>query len=373
MESINISSGGWIDDDETVTVKKYSHMLEVTNSSNKQTNLKKYKRHDKNTYVNTVTGELIEYKQNDMKILKWVKREVANAKDILINNFYGHQNVLFITLTYNKPVIDFKEVQRNFRNFYNKLQRRYGKLIYFQVVELQKNRWQKKKQKSLHIHLALKNPNVKRFSIENDEICVLWEKGFTKTDRLETVNKIASYFFKDFLYQENLRLYPKYKNIFQCSQGLKDVTTETYTMKEFLNKYGEAFYRENSNIINIIDNKTGKIMCIHKKQNYMPRKYKKKNKSNYKCIIPIRFIKVENDKIVCDDIYTFRRRYLKRYGIKIPINTKNTVLMDKIRKMQKRKKQWILLKATFPLKYDLSNTTVIDILDEKDIVVNRLF
>ena len=47
--------------------------------------------------------------------------------------------------------------------------------------------------------------------------------------------------------------------------------------------------------------------------------------------------------------------------------------MNKIKKMKKKKKQWIVLKATFPLKKDLSNATIIDVLDEKEIIINHLF
>ena len=144
-------------------------------------------------------------------------------------------------------------------------------------------------------------------------------------------------------------------------------------MSEFLEKYGDDCYLDSSTAIDVVDSKTNKIMCSNIVKTFKSRKYKRKPKKKFITKRIVRFIKTEDDKMVCDDIYYYKSRYKKSYGIKIPIDTKNTVLMDKIKKLEKRKKQWVVLETTFPIKYGLVGSRVIDIVDKKDMERNYLF
>ncbi len=372
MSNVEIqpSDNTWIGNDDVVTVKHFSGCKKVHYSSHEQNNLSNYKKLNNKCCINKVTNKIIGYKQNTNKVPKYVAREVARGKDILIHHFSGHQNVLFFTLTFEKAYMDISGTKKHFNSFLKKLKRRYGKLIYFYVIELQKER----KEPSLHIHAAIKMVEQKRFTVNKDEAEVLWGHGFIKAKRLYNVQKISSYFFKDFFREENLKIYPKNSHIYYSSQGLKPPTVEKLTMTEFLEKYGDDYYLDNAIANNVIDGKTKKIMCSNIDKFFKPRKYKRKSKRKFKLKIAIRFIKMEADKLLCDDIYstTKRNKCFKTYGIKIPLDTKNTILMNKVRKLKKGK-QWILLESTFPLGYGLCNAKVIDILDEKDITRTYLF
>lgn len=366
---LEFNDNTWIADEDMVTVKHFPDEKQVHYNSNPQKHLGGYQRQDKDTYLNTTTGEIGKYKHNVDKVPKFVTQEVARGKDILINHFAGHQNVLFFTLTFDEAYMDIKGTQKYFNSFLRKLKRIYGNLIYFYVIELQKER----KEPSLHVHAAIKRTEHKRFKVDKDEAKALWGHGFAKPKRLYNVEKISTYFFKDFFREENLKIYPKNSHIYYHSIGLKGPTVEELTMSEFLKKYGDDYYLDNSVAKDVIDCKTQKVICSNIDKYFKERKYKRKSQRKYKVKRAIRFIRIEADKIICDDIYSSKKRYSKTYGIKIPLDTKNTVLMEKVRKLKKFKKQWVLLESKFPMGYGLCNAKVIDILNEADIVETHLF
>lgn len=366
---LEFTNNTWIDDEEIVTVKHFSDAKQVHYNSNPQKHLAGYKRLNKNTYINPTTGEIKTYKHNACKVPKFVAESVARGQDILIQNFAGHQNVIFFTLTFDKACMDIAGTQKYFNNFLKKIKRRYGELKYFYVIELQKER----QEPSLHIHAAIKSMDMKRFRIENDDAKALWGHGITKTERLYNIEKISNYFFKDFFRAKNLKIYPKNSNICYHSTGLKPPKVEMLTMAEFISKYGDDYYLDGTTGKDVIDTKTNKVMCSNIDKIFKQRTHKRKAKIKYPLKRTVRFIKVEDDKMLCDDIYFNRRKGCKTYGLKITLNTKNTVLMDKVRKLKRKKKCLILLEYTFPIPQDLSNTTIIDILDENDVIINHLF
>lgn len=362
-----IAEGGWIDDKTQVTIKNYRNTITVQSSSNssKPTKLKSYRKKDKYTYINAETGEEKQYIFNNEKVLDTVKREVENAKDILLYNFWGHQNVVFITLTCETPTMDFKTIRKYFRNFYNKLKRKYGKLIYFYIIELQKERVEP----SLHIHAVIKHTEKKRFSIPYDELVQLWKKSglySCSIERVETVEVLGTYFFKDFLDVETLKLYPKNSHIFYCSINLERVKKETCTMEEFIEKFEEEFYRDSSIINNIIDEETDKIMCRYIKQVYKPRKHKKHKKFIRTINKELTVKQIEDTYLIVDDTPK------KIKSIKLKINYQDEKLMKKIKALKKRK-YILVLRYEFSLRYDLSNAVIVDVIDKKDIQENHLF
>lgn len=363
----DITEGGWIKNDTQVTFKNYGNIIGVQSSSNsnKPTKLKQCLPKSKYTYINTATGEEKPYMLNDGKVLETVQREVKDASDILLRNFWGHQNVVFITLTCEIPTMDFKQIRKYFRNFYKKLNRKYGKLIYFYIIELQKERVEP----SLHIHAVIKHTEKKRFFIPYEELVQLWDKSglwSCSIERVTTIEKLCTYFFKDFLDEETLKLYPKHSHIFYSSINLERVEKETCTMEEFIEKFGEKFYRDSSIINNIIDEETDKIMCRYIKQVYKTRKHKKHKKfiRTIKKILTVK--QIENTYLIVDDT----PRKIK--SIKLKINYQDEELMKKIKALKKRK-YILVLRYEVSLRYDLSNAVIVDVIDKKDIQENHLF
>lgn len=362
-----ITEGGWIKKDTQVIIKNYGDTIKVQSSSNssKPTKLKSYRKKDKYTYINAETGEEKPYMLNDGKVLETVQREVKDASDILLRNFWGHQNVVFITLTCETPTMDFKQIRKYFRNFYNKLKRKYGKLIYFYIIELQK----KRAEPSLHIHAVIKHTEKKRFFIPYEELVQLWDKSglwSCSIERVTTVEMLCTYFFKDFLDEETLKLYPKHSRIFYSSINLDRVEKETCTMEEFIEKFGEKFYRDSSIINNIIDEETDKIMCRYIKQVYKPRKHKKHKKfiREIKKVLTVK--QIEDTYLIVNDTPK------KIKNIKLKINYQDEELMNKIKALKKRK-YILVLRYEVSLRYDLSNAVMVDVIDKKDIQENHLF
>ena len=117
---LEFTDNAWIADDDTVTAKHFAGGIQVHYNSNPQNHLAGYKRVDKNTYFNPVTGEVETYKQNADKVLKNVATQVRRGKDILIHHFSGHQNVLFFSLTFEKAYMDIVGTQEYFNKFLKK-------------------------------------------------------------------------------------------------------------------------------------------------------------------------------------------------------------------------------------------------------------
>lgn len=179
-----------IPNDAIVKVTEYEaqRILEVKNCSNMRYNqesnkyentLADYRRISDTEFLNIRTGEISKYKSSTKRNRESLKKSMNQLRALIMNNFKGGKNELFVTLTTEDIITDVKEFKRLFKKFWRRVKKTYKSLEYVGVIELQKRG-------AIHAHLIIKDTRHDCLFIKNDEILKLWEQGLTKTSRISS-------------------------------------------------------------------------------------------------------------------------------------------------------------------------------------------
>ena len=107
-----IGQGYLIPEDAQVKVKEYTNDVKVlTYVSNKSNNLRRYKRISNKEYIDMETGEILQYNVQEVKSEKSLRRTLNGPlTDLLLNNFNGGNNEIFVTLTFSWYMNDFNKM-----------------------------------------------------------------------------------------------------------------------------------------------------------------------------------------------------------------------------------------------------------------------
>lgn len=240
-------------------------IIEVTTSERKPQNLKRYKRFDRNHYIDTQTGELLSYaaKSNSEKCQK--RRFPAETLRQLINtNFNGNQNELHIVLTYAEKMKDRARLTCDFKKFMKNLLYRYPGCMYIGIPEVQKRG-------SWHIHLLFKNKAEKSLFIPREVLESIWVHGFVWVKHILKNNNIGAYFVSKMNYLPGNED-TKGKKHFHCSRNIKrpEIIRTTYEQAKLIIGKTEPFYQANYEVIS-----NGQKVNRISKQQYRNRKCKK--------------------------------------------------------------------------------------------------
>lgn len=223
---------------------RYGRTLEITTSNglNKQT----IRVLPNKQYVILETGEIKDMNtsaENRSDNLKAVKQTMKKLRRLIAHNFRGGNNQLWITLTYKEDITDYKIASKDYKLFMKNLRKSYKNLEYISVIEPEASgRW--------HFHILLKNATT--LFISNDEIARSWGKGFTKTKRLKSSDKVGNYVLaylsnldlpvdkydqsKKYVKGARLYLYPKGIRIYRRSKGIQNPITETASKNFIMQK-----------------------------------------------------------------------------------------------------------------------------------------
>ena len=165
---------------KVVKVIRYSTSedIEITDIQSKSDVLKSFKKLNKYEYVVVDTGEIKEYKFNNVKDVGGLKKSMKKLNQTLKNNFVGAENELFITLTAKRNVTDIRQMKMMFQQWWDKLRGLYDNLEFASIYEKHIDR------DSWHIHTIIKATEHKRLFIPNNIIEDVWGYGFTKTSRI---------------------------------------------------------------------------------------------------------------------------------------------------------------------------------------------
>lgn len=263
-----------------VTRFEISNEIEVKHTTAKGNGLRKFKKLDKYTYVNTETGEIKNYKLSKEKKIKNMRRALKKLKSIIRNNFYGKRNEIFVTMTTEKVETSFENIVQKFKKFWRKLlnKNKDKKLEYIYVVELQEKR------NSWHIHTLIKDTENRNLFIENEEIKELWGEGFTKTTRVvrgRTNNKTKENIIRDEVkeygienlidYMAKVRTKEKIENgkrLYYCSRGIKQPLVEKLVYEEIEEQLKDNYILDKEDTLLVKDSKTNNIINKIKKENY---------------------------------------------------------------------------------------------------------
>ncbi|KXU02182.1 hypothetical protein SCODD09_00651 [Streptococcus constellatus] len=175
--------------------------------------------------------------------LKSVQQTMKKLRRLVAHNFTGGMNQLWVTLTYGKPVTEAEEAYKDFKAFIRRVRKKYGRIDYIAVIEPQASgRW--------HLHVLMKNDSI--LMIPNAILADLWGRGFTKTKRLKSADKIGNYLIS---YLSNLQLgnddsnskaivkgarlymYPKGIRIYRTSRGIEKPLEITATKGELMKAF----------------------------------------------------------------------------------------------------------------------------------------
>lgn len=256
-----------------VTVIDLGNKIEIKNSLKKQTNLRFYKKISENECIDTRTGEIIKYTREEFQDFKAINNKMKKLQQLIELNFFGEPNELFITLTCRNPVIELEIIKKYKNQFIKKLKYKYSEHEFSYIYKFEQEEvlgtediycW--------HCHILLKSLNHKKLFISNEEICKIWGKGFTKTERVYNIgdkrmNKrkmnIAGYISKT----SQLYRIKKKEIVFGASRNIKRPITYKTNYNSAKEKTKNNYLAEEKTYL-VIDEETGKILNKHKIETY---------------------------------------------------------------------------------------------------------
>lgn len=238
------------------------HIIEVETMDKPPKNLNRYRKLNKDQYIDTETGEMLDYKHNNRSKSRSLNDTFDRLRRIINANFEGEPSEVHIVLTYAALMTDTNQMYLDFKRFWQRFSYRYPNCQYIVVTEPQERG-------SWHFHLLVKSTDRPFFFIPHSKLMDLWGHGFTWISNLAGDDNIGLYFvarLKDIdenesLQDENrpksikkgarLALYPPNMKIYRCSTGIirPQPTMMTYSsVKELVINHKPCF----SNTIRII-------------------------------------------------------------------------------------------------------------------------
>lgn len=153
----------------------------IVQALEKECNLTSYVRSKNNTYYDPVTKTLRTYYVSAKKSYSNLVRSLKNTVEpLLVNNFDGGDNEVFITLTFDEPMPDFYQITYFFDKWWRRLCNTYPKLelacVYVKEIQEDRNSW--------HIHALVKETNNKHLYIPYDVLKNTWGQGNVWINRI---------------------------------------------------------------------------------------------------------------------------------------------------------------------------------------------
>ena len=253
------------DDIVRVTTNKEGDTFIVKNSLKQNHNIGKYRRLNKDEFINIETGEIRKFNIGNFKSEKSIRRSMNKLRELIELNF-TNTNFLFITLTTANldGFNDIKIVKNHFKKFIRKLTDKYKDIAYVAKFEQHKNgNW--------HIHLLVKNIKNKAIFIPNSVISKMWKNKCTKARLVNKkhIEKVTDYMIKT----TQLNNVPKDFELFTKSKNLR-VKREKMTFKEFKEKIQDNYYKISQKGIIVRHILTNKILNLHKKMIFKKKEQK---------------------------------------------------------------------------------------------------
>lgn len=204
---------------------RYSKIVHIQNSNSDDSNSSQSPviiKKSKTEYLDTRTGEIKQYNLDKPTDIKDIRKKLNKYNEIVLCNFAGGRNELFVTLTCSDDVQDIDTIKRYYNNFKAKLKRRnqYKTLEYIALFEqTAEGRW--------HIHLFMKYPDNMILKIPYQELKSLWGKGNVYIiQNLNTMQNLNHSADKKQERLERFTKFPKGKRMYYCSKGIQHPTKE---------------------------------------------------------------------------------------------------------------------------------------------------
>lgn len=234
----------------------------------------RFVRLSKTEYVDKETGEIKKY--NTTKTRNQNPNELRKSFKLLrrlINyNFCGRNNEKHITLTYGELIQDYKQVNKDFRQWWRVIKRYFPNLEYICVMEYQARG-------SIHLHILVKDISNEDLPLEQTLLDKTWTKGFSEVTEIKSNSNLGAYFsarftdidLKEDIQNENtsklilkgarLKFYKTGQKIFTTSRGIVRNKGHTVTQEELeeITKGAKMVYAD-SKVISKINDKGKEIV-----------------------------------------------------------------------------------------------------------------
>lgn len=224
-------------------VYRMNNVIEVTACKKRSHVLEKYRRISKDSYIHVETGAIFEYEkasENRAENVNSLRHTFAAMRRLINRNFVGKKDEKHITLTYAENETDTEKVYKDFKKFWQRFKRKYGKAEYIAVLEPQeRGAW--------HMHLLVKlidNPDL--FIRNDEELEPLWGHGWTTCKSITGVDNVGAYLTA---YLSDVELDPEKAD--QLLVGVKEVKGKKYIKGARLYMYptGVQLYRHSRGMI----------------------------------------------------------------------------------------------------------------------------
>ena len=209
-----------------VQVVDCGNKIIIKHSWRNSNNLKKYIRKDKDHYIDIDTGELLEYsRKSQYKTKKEIVKAMKYLRELIQANFKGNFNELFITVTCRNEVTDIRKIKRYAKYFIKKLKKKYPEKQFEYIYK-----FERQENQNWHIHFLIKDIKNKQLYIPNENIETIWNRGFTKTQRVydgsSTEERLLTQEDEELLSEEDATTNEALKSIKVTTQPTKKSYTE---------------------------------------------------------------------------------------------------------------------------------------------------
>lgn len=222
------SNSHYISADDIVYRTDLGNSSKVVYLSHQNTSGSCIKRIDKYTYYDKRVDEIKYYDLDKPVSIKDVKRKVRKYEEIVMYNFQGGKNELFITLTCRDKITDLKVIKDRYKEFLENIQKDYNNLECIALFETTSNSY-------WHIHLFLKYVDTSKVLTipHQDLLNKYWCYGYVHIIRNFNTFKNLGH-SKDSRQEklERLTNFPKGCRMYSKTKGIKTPPKEKKQFKD---------------------------------------------------------------------------------------------------------------------------------------------
>ena len=222
------SNSHYISADDIVYRTDLGNSSKVVYLSHQNTSGSCIKRIDKYTYYDKRVDEIKYYDLDKPVSIKDVKRKVRKYEEIVMYNFQGGKNELFITLTCRDKIIDLQVIKDRYKEFLENIQKDYNNLECIALFETTSNSY-------WHIHLFLKYVDTSKILTipHQDLLNKYWCYGYVHIIRNFNTFKNLGH-SKDSRQEklERLTNFPKGCRMYSKTKGIKTPPKEKKQFKD---------------------------------------------------------------------------------------------------------------------------------------------
>ena len=222
------SNSHYIGADKIVYRTDLGNSSKVVYLSHQNTSGSCIKRIDKYTYLDKRDNKVKDYDLDKPVSIKDIKRKVKKYEELVIYNFTGGKNELFITLTCRDKITDLKVIKNRYKEFLENIQKDYNNLECIALFETTSNSY-------WHIHLFLKYVDTSKVLTipHQDLLNKYWCYGYVHIIRNFNTFKNLGH-SKDSRQEklERLTNFPKGCRMYSKTKGIKTPPKEKKQFKD---------------------------------------------------------------------------------------------------------------------------------------------